>query len=216
MSLSQGMGFFGFIIIKHLGRKCKYLLPYVQRQNSCLQPLKLIGNNWANEIHFYRFQDDQPLVMTHQTLLPTLNEACSDLLAANIVNITLSKIPLVNLLPLPYSSFAHHAVIIIETDSHYFSIEKTTTVIKLQQQLKDVDENASHPLAKYLGREEKVNFVANTQHTTVCDLITYLHTCQSFHQSYNVLFSNCQHFAKQILQGLAANPQVYKPFPQIF
>lgn len=212
MSLLQGFVFLSLNALKPLGRKRKFMQTCLSSNDMNL--FKLIGRNWNNEIHFYRLQDDQPLVLTHQNFLPTLRQNDCELLDANIVNTTLLKIPLVNLLPSQLFSFAHHAIVIIETESHYLSIDKTTTVIRLYQQLKDLDENASHPLAKYSAKGEKVHFTATTQHTTVCDLITYLLTCQSFRKNYNILFSNCQHFARQILQGLVANPQDYKPFPQ--
>lgn len=203
-----------FLLVKPLGTKSKQITSLASSYCTIGSFVRdIIGWNWTNEIHIYcRLQEDLPLITTLQDLLQNLIENHGDLLAEKVVKTKLVRKPLKNT-PWWFPSFAHHAVIIVETENQSMSIEKTTSEIQLKLL---TDENANPPLATNFRRGEKVQqFIAKP--TTVLDLVSYLQTSQSLNWSYNILSSNCQHFASQILQHFAANHQnVYKPFPQIF
>ena len=97
----------------------------------------------------------------------------------------------------------YHYFVVLETAKWWWSLEKTPECVLAQR---------SKTLAHVLGYVERgkrplpVNTViSDTSRMTVGDLVDMLYTSDAVGSSYNSLTSNCEHFAKTVIDKVAAN-----------
>jgi hypothetical protein len=103
----------------------------------------------------------------------------------------------------------NHSFIVFRTKDCWWSIEKNSEGISIQQ-----SRDKRTVIQKYKGksRNEPILMKKDEGRRTTAELTKWLHGNDELNYEYNWFYSNCQHFAQDVFNYVAKNVNLYYPF----